>query len=445
MSAERESLCRRLTRETLLLLLAFLLILSSLGGALIVWPLLSTATTDLARVMQITADRRAAQPGVMPAPVWDEVAALWLQTQTPDGLRPSYLPFAHVLGRALTRRAGREVSVQVDPQGRYWAPLQAGGNAVWVGFDTQRVGTRPPLMLLLLALVLVGLALGFSVLVASRMTRPLAQLIAASARLGRGDTDVRVAETGPREIAALAQAFNTLAGRLRELLDNRATLLVGLSHDLRTPLARLRLSLEMLEGTHDAELVAGMERDLEALKALLDDVLALERGLHLERGRQARVDAVLADVVAAARRAGHRIEWSGQSCARAVSEIALKRVLDNLIENAARYGGTAPITVTAVGSADGAILEIADRGPGIPAAQRSAVLRPFYRLDASRSSGTGGHGLGLAIVQQICRAQEWGIELADRDGGGLRVVLRLGCVQRAAAVVQRGDPTHTLV
>lgn len=426
MKAGRESLCRRLTRETLMLLLAFLLVLFSVGGALIVWPLLNTATADLARVMQAAVDRHGAEPVLAQASGWDAEAEIWLQVRVPDGLRQSYLPFTHVLSRILTERMGRDIAVQVDSEGRYWAPLAGRGGIVWVGFDPGRVGTRPPLMLVLLALVLVGLALGFSVLVASRMTQPLAQLIDASARLGRGDTDVRVPEAGPREIAALAQAFNTLAGRLRELLDNRATLLVGLSHDLRTPLARLRLSLEMLEDAGDAELVAGMERDLDALKALLDDVLALERGLHLERGRQVRVDSVLKDVVEAVRRAGHTVEWDARPCALEVSELALRRVLENLIGNALRYGDSAPIALNVRCGERSVNLEVADRGPGIPVGQREAVLRPFYRLDAARSSHTGGHGLGLAIVQQICRAQGWRIDLCERKGGGLLAVVEIG-------------------
>lgn len=426
MKTERESLRRRLTRETLLLLLAFQLILFGVGGALVVWPLLNTATADLARVMQAAAARWAAAPDTAQTLVRDAESALWGQVHEPVGLGHSYLPYAYVLGRTLSMRTGAAVDVQVDRDGRYWARLPGRRDGVWVGFDAERIGTRPPLMLMLLALVLIGLALAFSVLVARRMTQPLTQLIDASARLGRGDTDVRVPETGPREIAALAQAFNSLAGRLRELLDNRATLLVGLSHDLRTPLTRLRLSLEMLEGARDAELVAGMERDLDGLKVLLDDVLALERGLHLERGRQVRVDAVLAAAVDAARRAGHAVEWNERSCAQEISELALKRVLENLIENAVRYGGPAPVTVELDCTASGVSIAVADRGPGIPADQREAVLRPFHRLDTSRSSGTGGHGLGLAIVQQICRAQGWRIELAAREGGGLRAVVRLG-------------------
>lgn len=429
MTRAPESLCWRLTRETLILLLVFQLIVFGIGGALIVWPLLRTATADLARVMQAAAarwpDGPNTAPNARPTLFRDTDSALWMQVQEPVGLRRSYLPYAYVLSRTLSARTGGIVDVRVDTNGRYWARLPARGAAVWVGFDAVRVGTRPPLMLMLLAPALIGLALAFSVLVARRMTRPLSQLIAASARLGHGETDVRVNEDGPREIAALAQAFNTLAARLRELLDNRTTLLVGLSHDLRTPLTRLRLALEMLGDSADAELVAGMQRDLAALKALLDDVFALERGLHLEQGRRVTVEAAVAGVVAAARQAGHAVDYDATRCTAEVSDLALTRVLENLIENAARYAPAAPITVRLACRAGDAVVEIADRGPGIPADQRTAVLRPFYRMDASRSAPAGGSGLGLAIVQQICRTQGWEIELGDRDGGGLRAVLTI--------------------
>lgn len=424
MTRAPESLCRRLTRETLILLLVFQLMLFAVGGKLIVWPLLNTATADLARVMEAAAARWPdASPNTGPTAFRDADSALWMQAQEPVGLRRSYLPYAYVLSRTLSARAGETVDVKVDLDGRYWARLPARGGAVWTGFDIVRLGTRPPLMLMLLVPALIGLALAFSVLVARRMTRPLSQLIAASARLGRGETGVRVGEDGPREIAALAQAFNTLAGRLRELLDNRTTLLVGLSHDLRTPLTRLRLALEML-GDSDAELVAGMQRDLDALNALLDDVFALERGLHLEQGRRVTIETAVTGVVAAARQAGHAVDYDAVACDVEVSDLALTRVLENLVQNALRYAPAAPVAVRLACRAGGAVVEVADRGPGIPADQRAAVLRPFYRLDASRSAA-GGSGLGLAIVQQICRAQGWEIELGDRDGGGLRAVLTI--------------------
>lgn len=424
-----ESLCRRLTRETLTLLLVFQLIVFSVGGALIVWPLLNTSVADFARVMQSAADRWRDAASAASVPTRDAEAVLWLQSAAPAALRPSYLPYVHVLSRRLTADAGQPVAVRADPQGRYWArlPRRSGGD-VWIGFDAERVGTRPPLMLAVIAFALIGLALAFSVMVARRMTQPLGDLIRASTRLGQGDTSVRVPETGPREIAALAQAFNTLAAQLRELLDNRATLLIGLAHDLRTPLTRLRLALEMLDPARDDELSAGMERDLDALKDLLDNVFALEQGLHLEQGRRVRIDAVVADVVTA-HQSGHAVDYTEAVCATEVSELALRRVLENLIENAARYGGPAPITVT-LACADGiAVVEVVDRGQGIPVDQRAAVLRPFYRLDASRSAAAGGSGLGLAIVQQICRAQGWTITLGEREGGGLRAVVTIAAVR----------------
>lgn len=439
MKRATETLRRRLTREALILLLLFQGITFTAGAVLIVRPLLQAATGDLAIVMRQAAERwveratdTTATDGIS-TPFEDTTAALWLQHQAPIGLRDSYLPFAWVLGDALAAAAGLPgtVLVQVGADQRYWAPLHLPQQTVWVGFDAERIGTRPPLLLALLALALTGLALSFSILVASRMTRPLRQLVTASERLGCGDTEVRVPEQGPAEVAVLAHAFNTLAARLRELLDNRTTLFVGLSHDLRTPLARLRLSLEMIEGGANAELVTGMARDLDTLKRLLDDVLALERGLHLERGQQACIGTILAEVVDAVRRAGHDVEWTAMPCDLAVSELALRRVLENLIENALRYGGPAPLTVMLQCAATGATLEIADRGPGIPADQREAVLRPFYRLESSRSHDTGGSGLGLAIVRQICSSQGWTLTLLDNPGGGLRVRLAIP-LQRTA-------------
>lgn len=420
MTHKPEGLRQRLTRELVILLLLFQLLVFIVSGVLIVRPLLNAATADLAVVMQSAAHAWLAEREAQVRHSNDQANALLLQLDEPLLIRDSYLPFARVLGQSLSERVnqGAPTPVRIDAQGRYWAPLHLPQATVWVGFEAQRIGTRPPLLLALIGLLLVVLAVAYSRWVAWRVAQPMRALVKASQRLGQGDTKVRVAETGPREMVILAQAFNALAERLRELLDNRATLLVGLSHDLRTPLARLRLALEMIEGTANQRLVAGMVRDLDAVNALLDDVLSLERGLHLEAGQQASVSVIIEQLLQTYR-ALHTIQWQPCDCPVEVSERALQRVLDNLLSNAIRYAGQQPVELRLDCAADAVCIEIIDKGPGIPAAERKTVMRPFYRLENSRNNQSGGSGLGLAIVQQICRAQAWRFELADNQPAGL--------------------------
>jgi len=263
---------------------------------------------------------------------------------------------------------------------------------------------------------------------AQRIAQPIARLEAAAAQLAVGARPALLPETGPRELADLARHFNRMAVQVRELADARTTLFAGISHDLRTPLARMRLALEMLSIRPDSELLRRMEADIEQMNALIAQLLDIARGLANEPAQTLALCDWLEQRVqlhrAAASAAGATLQVD---CDRGlqvqVPPGVLGRAVDNLIDNALRYA-PGPIDVVAqsgTARAGQAMVRIGvlDRGPGVPADQLEAVFRPFHRIEASRSPATGGFGLGLAVVRQLATAHGWRASLAPRDGGGL--------------------------
>ncbi|BAN34256.1 periplasmic sensor signal transduction histidine kinase [Sulfuricella denitrificans skB26] len=204
-------------------------------------------------------------------------------------------------------------------------------------------------------------------------------------------------------------------------MDNRTTLLAGISHDLRTPLARLRIALEMMPENAKPTLIARMERDMEEMNQLIGGFLELAQGLGQEEKRPVDLAVLLGEL---AQDTG--LEWRAlPPCIREVASVALRRILSNLVENALRYGGGKPVSMVCDCADGGARISILDRGPGIPPDQAEEVFRPFYRLESSRSSATGGSGLGLAIARQLAEANGWKIELLAREGGGTEARLTI--------------------
>jgi two-component system osmolarity sensor histidine kinase EnvZ len=206
---------------------------------------------------------------------------------------------------------------------------------------------------------------------------------------------------------------------VHDLLDGRTTLLAGLSHDLRTPLARMRLALEMLSRRPDPALIERLDKDVEQMNRLVGDMLELARGLGGEAPQRVDVAALLQEMAAQAGEAGTRVEVSAGPCVVSAAPVALRRLLDNLLANAQRYGGGQPVELRATRSDDGVRIGVLDRGPGIPEDQIEAVFRPFHRVEPSRNPVTGGAGLGLAIVRQLAQSNGWAVSLENRSGGGL--------------------------
>ena len=333
------------------------------------------------------------------------------------------LPYYYFLESALKSRTGQDVYLKIsqDENGVdwYWANLIVNNENVRIGFSSTHIDAQPPLVLILL-LVVGGLAtLATAAALVRHLTTPLESLSHNALRIGSGEEPELIPETGPEEMAALAKSFNKMAVQVKELLSNRTTLLAGISHDLRTPLARIQLALEMLPKDTDPVLVDGIRGDADQMNCLIGQFLELSK--TLEKGEQLNIDIVetLGDLVNCGRRGGADIQWQpADTCKVFNNPMALRRIIVNLLENAVRYGEGHPVEVNYSCEEDFTVITIKDRGPGIPANEIEAVFRPFYRLDQSRNIETGGTGLGLSIALQLAEINKIKIQLYPRNGGG---------------------------
>ncbi len=261
-------------------------------------------------------------------------------------------------------------------------------------------------------------------LIVSRISAPLRNLARSARLVGRGRMPPKLPEEGPLEISAVARAFNQMAGDLARTDADRALILAGVSHDLRTPLARLRLGVEM-SGAPETE-VAAMVTDIEEMDRIIGQFLDFGRGEPQEPLQSVDLARLVAEVQEPYRLRGiHFGTKLPANCTVPARALPLRRALANLIDNAIRYGGEEQTIDVSLVCGDGeARLEVADRGPGIPESEMDRMRHPFTRLEIARSN-TKGAGLGLAIVERIMRAHDGQLELAPREGGGLRAILRL--------------------
>lgn len=255
-----------------------------------------------------------------------------------------------------------------------------------------------------------------------RITAPLARFAAAAERLGVDGEAEPLPEAGPMELRAATRAFNRMQERLRRFVADRTQMVAAMSHDLRTPLTRLRLRAELVE---DEEMQRKMLSDLDEMEAMVNATLAFARddARHEPRG-PLDLAALLQSLCDDREDAGQNAAFDGPAHVTVQGRpVALRRAFANLIDNAIAYGGAVRVRL---GRDDGvARVDIDDDGPGIPASEFEKVFAPFYRLERSRSRDTGGVGLGLATARTIVRGHGGDITLANREEGGLRVTVTL--------------------
>lgn len=396
-------------------------------------PMAERSADDLAALIVLSAQTWAElPPDTRPAFEQELIAHHHLRINKIDSL--STAPADRFLNsgnieKALSRRTGQDIDLQVGDNGWTWASLRMGGHLIRVGFVRSRYNIRSPLTAV--GLLSLGALLTWftGIITVRRITRTLAQLGAAAGQVGQGRMPQPLPETGPTELATLARAFNRMANEVQALLANRTTLLAGISHDLRTPIARMRLAVAMLPETTNPDLLNQIERDLEQMNNLIGSFLEMARGLQSEIKQEVDLRPILNELAEDAGRSGGRIVCDiTESCVGEVAVQGFQRIVANLIENALRYGSTdaaSEVTVTCERRAAYILVRIMDRGPGIPADQLEAVFRPFYRLESSRNQATGGSGLGLAIARQLAEVNGWQLSLAERAGGGLVASLKI--------------------
>jgi two-component system osmolarity sensor histidine kinase EnvZ len=298
----------------------------------------------------------------------------------------------------------------------------------WLALPRERIDRVFPLSWLGWGLAALLLSLMGAWLIVFHITRPLKALQQAARKVGAGETADQLDETGPTELATVAHAFNQMSADLAQLDQDRALILAGISHDLRTPLTRLRMGIEMAA---DEGLSEGMTADVEEMDKTIGQFLDFARSEGGETPQDVDLAALLAELATQYQRRGFKVAFSTPPTPAAQSAFplrpqALRRAVSNLIDNALRYAGSeSPVELALSAAAGEFSIEIMDSGPGIPAEEVERMKRPFTRLEAARTN-TAGAGLGLAIVDRIARFHNGRLELLAREGGGLiaRLVLR---------------------
>ncbi|HVF63820.1 MAG TPA: ATP-binding protein [Casimicrobiaceae bacterium] len=340
------------------------------------------------------------------------------------------VPVLAQLESRFTEALGPGVEVRAQPRTQsLWVRLPAGSNVYWVGFPLPPrpgEGNEPSRALVIsgsLALALIIAAFIF----ARYLSRPLRQLESAVARVGRGDTSALLPETGPSEIAAVNRGFNTMLANLRQIEHDRAVLLAGVSHDLRTPLARLRLGVEL--SSADASTRHGMIADIEEMDRVIGQFLDFARGEQSATVETGDLNQIAQSVAERYANTGRDVRFKpGTLAPFPMRRTAILRLIANLVDNALAYGAP-PVEITTSAKRDAAIIEVVDRGPGIDTADVERLKRPFTRADDSRArhDGAAGAGLGLAIVDRIARLHGGRFDLLPRDGGGTIARVTLSC------------------
>lgn len=352
---------------------------------------------------------------LLPAELEDKIEAM------PDS------HFHRLLQHELANRLGAHtrVAASVDEVPGFWVSFRLDDDdeeEYWLVLPRERATRSIAKHWLVWGLLAIVLALAVAWLIASRISRPLKAMAKSAETVGRGQTPAPLPEDGAEELSRLAKAFNLMATDLQRHEQDRSEVLAGISHDLRTPLTRLRLEAEMSIADSGAQ--QAVIADIEQMEAVISQFMDYARA---ESGEE----AVIADLTYLLENIIERQACVGRPCRLELAEPpelplrpkAITRAITNLIDNAWKYGGGEVTVKTA--AVNGEIwLEISDHGPGIPASETERLKRPFTRLETARTNASGT-GLGLAIVERIARQHNGRLDLLPNPGGGLlaRLVL----------------------
>jgi len=342
----------------------------------------------------------------------------------------------HELYRAETqRRLGDDTRLaqRVNGESGLWTSFALDGDErdrYWVMLPPEHANRVFPWHWLGWGLASLALALLVAWLIVSRVTEPLRALATAARELGRGKQPAPVPEAGADELRQLAHAFNQMTDDLARIEDERAEVLAGISHDLRTPLARLRLEAELSVADESAR--TAIAADIDQMDAIIGQFLDYARVAADEATQPTSPARLLQEVAAryARTESSVTVAETATDLMLPMRPLAIRRAIGNLVDNARKYAG-GDVTLCARVADDLLWLEVLDRGPGIPERERERMKRPFTRLEGARTDVTGT-GLGLAIVDRIARLHGGRFELANRDGGGLCARLGLPLRERQA-------------
>jgi signal transduction histidine kinase len=370
-------------------------------------------------------DAKFASQGVVPFTQAGDFAGTFeaqLRATLGPGYEVSVVPTPDLSKRAITI-SGPSFSESRDGGTEFYDATVKFPEGYTTLFRVTRLARGAPLprgLFMNLALLVIVMSIALFV-TARSITRPLSELASAADSVGRNLRQPKIAERGAREIRNAARAFNTMQDRLQRYLDSRSRVLAAMSHDLKTPLTRLRLQVEMLD---DAAAQGRLAKQLDEMESMVHGALASFKGLDdNEAFTPIDIDAMLATLRSEFAEMNAEVSIEGHATRSILGKPqALRRCLTNLIANAVKFGSQARVEV-----ADGAALAIrvCDDGPGIPEDELERVFEPFYRLESSRNRDTGGSGLGLSIARDVIQAHGGSLVLRNLPVRGLEAIVTL--------------------
>lgn len=337
-------------------------------------------------------------------------------------------PFVPRLEKALLHHTDQKIVIKQDKNEKdcFWVIIPLQSQKVQIGFFHKRLGPHPSKAILGIIVAGLLLILTTSFLLVRRITRPITTLTDAVSQLGSGVLNTRIEEKGSQELILLAHKFNKMADEINQLISNRNILFGGISHDLRTPITRILIALELIDGEQNNALLSSIRSDLQEMENMIKQTLELIKSMDKHQAFTVKVDQIIKQLVSDYARQDLIIEWTSNQCGLCKVEFnALRRVLTNLLDNAFRYSQQQTVQLSCVKEQKQIIITLLDQGPGIPKNELGKVFQPFYRLDTSRNKQTGGSGLGLAIVHQLCDLHNWKVKLKQKPGCGLEVQLTI--------------------
>ena len=335
-------------------------------------------------------------------------------------------PFINLIAEKIRERLGVETIITVNHYGipGLWISFNVELDDFWVVIPKIQVDRPFPWHWLGWGAVVGLLSLLGAYLIAARINRPLNLLVHAADRLRNGEPAPRLPEDSVDELRDVSRTFNEMADSLVRLDNERTLLLAGVSHDIRTPLARLRLAVEMLpENTNSMK--SGMIEDIADMDNIIHQFLDFVRGVEGEPTKMMDINALLIALSERQARAGRHLKLQLTSTYFIpLRPLAMQRLLDNLVGNAYAYS-KGDVEVVSKITAEKIVISVLDNGPGIPPEHAQRLLRPFERMDSARNKNEGGSGLGLAICNRIAKLHRGSLELLNRPEGGLEAKLTL--------------------
>lgn len=335
-------------------------------------------------------------------------------------------PFIRLVAEKIRENLGQETLVAINHLGvpGLWISFSIGQDEYWVVIPRFLTERPFPWQWFGWAALVAMLSLGGAYVIAARINRPLRFLVKSAGRISHGEQPPRLPEEGAEEMREVQRTFNEMSEALARLDSERTLLLAGISHDLRTPLARLRLAVEMLPDEVGEATRNGMIQDISDMDNIINQFLDFVRGVEGEPAQLVDINALIQSVTERHARAGREVELRLSSNYKVpLRPLAIHRLIGNLIDNAFAYG-KGKVAVSTRITAGYIIISVMDNGPGIPDNQMNRLLRPFERMDSARGN-EGGSGLGLAIADRIAKLHKGKLELLNRPEGGLEARLSL--------------------